>query len=83
MVRPLTTTGSLTSETTLVLDEPIRTGPGRYRVTVERIDTESGRIPLTAFLSGLRARHTARGHVPRSSAEIATQVEAERTGWDV
>ena len=83
MVRPLTPTGSLTSETTLTLDEPIRTGPGRYRVTVERIDSEPGKVPLAAFLSGLRARQAARGHVPRSSAEIAAQVEAERASWDV
>jgi hypothetical protein len=74
-------TGSLTDSRTVRLDEPIPVPGGKVRVIVEVPETPR-KMSHEEFLTWLRARHEARGHVPRTREEGDAALRAERESWD-
>jgi hypothetical protein len=73
----------LADASTVKLDEPLPVSGVRVRVIVE----SAGPAPRTVqswpeYFAELRARQAARGHVPRSAAEIEAQMREERESWD-
>lgn len=81
MTNAYVVTGTLTSATTVQLDEPLPLTGGKVRLIIETAPAVP-RQSLQEYLTDLRARQAARGHVPRSAEEIAAQVREAREGWD-
>ena len=82
MTNAYVVTGTLTSATTVQLDEPLPLSGGAVRVVVEA--AAAPYLPkqsLQQYLADLRKRHAARGHVPRSAEEIQAQIREERESW--
>jgi hypothetical protein len=75
-------TGTLTDEKTVQLDEPLPVSVGRVRVIVEPAPAARQQQTWSEYFAGLRTRQAARGHVPRSAAEIDGQMREERASWD-
>ena len=75
-------TGTLTDEKTVHLDEPLPVSAGRVRVILESTPGVRQKQSWAEYFAGLRARQAARGHVPRSAAEIDAQMREERASWD-
>jgi hypothetical protein len=73
--------GTLRDNTIVVLDEPIPIGTTRVRLVLEVLSPESSTGSLRDFLADLRARQTARGHIPRSKEEIDAAIRADRDSW--
>ncbi len=76
-----TTTATTTDGRTLTLDTPAPVGTGRVFVTVQPVPSENPRRSLDEFLTALRVRQGAEGHVPMSRDEIDRQVDQERESW--
>ncbi|VTT99122.1 unnamed protein product [Gemmataceae bacterium] len=75
-------TGTLTDANTVKLDEPLPISTGKVRVVVEGPSAVTPTQSWSDYFAALRARQTARGHVPRSAAEIDAQIREERESWD-
>ena len=82
MTNTYVVTGTLTSATTVQLDEPLPISGGKVRVIVETAVTEAPKQSLQEYLADLRTRQATRGHVPRSAEEIQAQIHEVREGWD-
>lgn len=74
-------TGTLTDARTLQLDEPLPITGGKVRVAAAA-PAEQARQSPQDYLAELRRRQVARGHVPRSAAEIEARVREERDSWE-
>ena len=74
-------TGMLTDGKTIVLDQAVAATPGPVRLVVETLEPVAARKPLRKFLEELRHRQAARGHVPRTRAEIDRALQEERDSW--
>ncbi len=75
-------TGTLTDANTVKLDEPLPVSAGKVRVIVEPSEQQaSPKQSWPEYLADLRKRQAARGHVPRSAAEIEAQIREERESW--
>jgi hypothetical protein len=74
-------TGTLTNATTVQLDEPLPMSGGKVRVIVEATAPQVPKQSLQEYLTDLRKRQAARGHVPRSAEEIQAQIREERESW--
>jgi hypothetical protein len=81
MQQAFVVTGSLTDPRTVCLDEPIPVSGGKVRVIVEVAEV-ARKMSHDEFLAWLRARHEARGHVPRSREDVDASLRAERESWD-
>jgi hypothetical protein len=75
-------TGTLTDEKTVHLDEPLPVSAGRVRVIVEQSPAPRQKQSWQDYFAGLRSRQLARGHIPRSAADIEAQMREERDSWD-
>jgi hypothetical protein len=75
-------TGTLTDANTVKLDEPLPVTAGKLRVIVEHAPAVRQKQSWSEYFAALRARQAARGYVPRSAAEIETQIREERESWD-
>jgi hypothetical protein len=73
--------GSLTDSRTIRLDEPIPLSRGKVRVIVELAD-RAGKMSHEEFLTWLKDRQEARGHVPRNRDEVDAALRSERESWD-
>ena len=73
--------GTLTSETTILLDSPMSVRSSRVRLTVEPLESPEPRQSLNDFLVDLRRRQSSRGHTPRTAEEIQEHLSAERASW--
>lgn len=82
MAQTYVVTGTLTDGHTVRLDEALPAVEGKVRVTVEMIEARRPKQALNEYLADLRARHAARGHVPRSREDVDASVRAERENWD-
>jgi hypothetical protein len=83
MTNAYVVTGTLTSATTVQLDEPLPITGGKVRVVLEST-AGTGVQPqesLQEYLAQLRKQQAARGHVPRSAEEIQAQIREERDSW--
>jgi hypothetical protein len=69
--------GTLREDGTLVLDDKPNLPPGRVKVTVEPVP-DYEQTEIWRFFERLWAEQRARGHVPRTRAEIDTELEAAR-----
>ena len=74
-------TGSLTDSRTVRLDEPIPVSGGKVRVIVELAEI-ARKMSHEEFLTWLRERQEARGHIPRTREEVDASLRAERESWD-
>jgi hypothetical protein len=83
MTNAYVVTGTLTSATTVQLDEPLPITGGKVRVVLESTaDAEAKpQQSLQDYLVQLRKQQAARGHVPRSAEEIQAQLREERDSW--
>ena len=74
-------TGTLEEGQIVRLDEALPIAVGKVRLIIEAVET----IQATSgeeFEAMLRERQWARGHQPRSKADIDKQLNAERASWD-
>jgi len=72
--------GTLTDANTVKLDEPLPVSGGKVRVIFEATPSVT-KQSLQDYLTDLRKRQAARGHVPMSVEEIEAQMKAERESW--
>lgn len=80
MAQTYETTGELTDDRHVTLDQPIPLAAMKVRVIVEALDTTKS--DMVAFEQKLRERQRARGHVARGREEIDAYIDAERNSWD-
>jgi hypothetical protein len=82
MTNAYVVTGTLTSATTVELDEPLPITGGKVRVVLESTGASvKPQQSLQEYLAQLRKQQAARGHVPRSAEEIQAQIREERDSW--
>ena len=77
MAKAYVLTGTLQDEQTVLLDEALPMASGRFRVTLEPLETEARR-PYPEVIAGIRQRQRARGHQPRTREEVDADLSAER-----
>lgn len=84
MTNAYVVTGTLTSATTVQLDEPLPLSAGKVRVVLEAAPApvEKPKQSLQEYLADLRQRQAASGHVPRTAEEIQAQIRDERDSWE-
>jgi hypothetical protein len=81
MTNAYVVTGTLTSATTVQLDEPLPLTVGKVRVVVEAPPEPAPVLTFQQAIHAIWARQAARGHVPRSAEEIEAQIREERDSW--
>lgn len=81
MSQTFETTGEMTDNRHVTLDEAIPLAAGKVRIIVEPVAVKPA-PDLDAFLRDLRARQKARGHVPPTKEEVDAYINAERDSWD-
>jgi hypothetical protein len=84
MTNAYVVTGTLTSATTVQLDEPLPITGGKVRVVVESTGGAEAKPQqsLQDYFAQLRRQQAARGHVARSAEEIQAQIREERDSWE-
>ncbi len=71
--------GIVESDGTLKLDQPVPLPPGAVEVTIQPLsETATPLDPFWATMEEIWAGQRARGHVPRSKAEIDAQIASLR-----
>ena len=81
MSNTIVTTGAVTGERTLTLDQPLPNSSGRVKVTVEFLEVDE-RPPILKVLDEIHEAQRRRGHVPRTKEQIDADLAEERAGWD-
>ncbi len=79
MTNAYVVTGTLTSATTVELDEPLPVSGGKVRVVVEA--APAAKPDFRQVVHAIWAAQNRRGHVPRTDEEILTQIREERESW--
>lgn len=71
--------GIVDSDGTLRLDQPVPLPPGAVEVTIKpQVETATPLDPFWATMEEIWAGQRLRGHVPRSKAEIDTEIASLR-----
>jgi hypothetical protein len=81
MAGTYTVTGVQTDGHTLQLDEELPLFHEKLRIVIEPVAT----APINRYaevMASVREAQKARGHVPRTKAEIDAGINAERDRWD-
>jgi hypothetical protein len=78
MAKPYILTGTLKDDQTVTLDEALPMKSGRVRLTLEPLEP---RKPYKEVVAGIRQRQRARGHQPRTRAEVDAYLSSERESW--
>lgn len=81
MTNAYVVTGTLTSATTVQLDEPLPITGGKVRVVVETSTGEPAKLSFQQVVHAIWESQRQRGHVPRSAEEIQAQISEERENW--
>lgn len=80
MTNAYVVTGTLTSATTVQLDEALPVSDGKVRVVVEA-NAPSEKPNFRQVVQAIWEAQRLRGHVPRSAEEIQEQIREERESW--
>jgi hypothetical protein len=76
-------TGTLTDQTTVMLDEALPLTPMKVRLSVEPLPSEPpAKRTHAEVIAEIRERQRARGHQPRTREEIDAYLQAERDSWN-
>ncbi len=82
MTNAYVVTGTLTSATTVQLDEPLPMSAGKVRVVVETAPAPAEKPNFRQVLHRIWAEQKARGFVPPSAEEVEARIREVREGWD-
>lgn len=82
MTNAYVVTGTLTSATTVQLDEPLPMADGKVRVVIETAPAPTEKPNFRQVVQAIWEAQRLRGHVPRSAEEIEEQIREVREGWD-
>lgn len=74
------TSGTLTDDRTVTLDEALPLTSVRVRVTVEPLPTGEGRTPFAQLIREIRKRQQARGFRPSSKEDVDSALRSGRAG---
>lgn len=81
MTNAYVVTGTLTSATTVQLDEPLPVSGGKVRVVVETASVPAEKPNFRQVVQAIWEAQRLRGHVPRTAEEIEAQICEERESW--
>ncbi len=78
-MNPIVVQGTVESDGTLKLDQPLALPPGAVEVTIQPLSkTATPPDPFWATMEEIWAGQRARGHLPRSKAEIDAEIASLR-----
>ncbi len=80
MKRAYVVTGTLSDDRNVALDEPVILSSPKVRLVIEPLESAHVR-PYREVMAAIRADQAARGHLPRSRAEVDAWLGAERDSW--
>ncbi|MCI0700843.1 MAG: cytochrome P450 [Planctomycetia bacterium] len=81
MTNAYVVTGTLTDAKTVQLDEPLPMSGGKVRLIVEVAPPQVPKQSLQEYLTELRKRQAARGHVPLTVKQVEEYIKGERNSW--
>lgn len=73
--------GTIQADGTLVLDEPTKLPAGRVKVIVQTLPDLPDGDPFWDMMRSIWAGQKARGHVPRTVAEVEGERQRNREVW--
>lgn len=82
MTNAYVVTGTLTSATTVQLDEPLPLSGGTVRVVIETTATQAEKPNFRQTLQRIWAEQNARGFVPPTPEDVEARIREVREGWD-